>query len=131
MTRLPGRQVHSRRLKQSREEMQLGALVPIPPQKGRGLSFVLDTMNHDRSLVCGWSKKGNAAGDTSLSLPGTGSSWEELPTSALRDPLPRVETIFMSKCQEARFVGRAQVQMAFLVLQTLHTSLGLLLELPI
>ena len=59
------------------------------------------------------------------------SSWEELPTSALRDPLPRVETIFMSKCQEARFVGRAQVQMAFLVLQTLHTSLGLLLELPI
>lgn len=91
MTWLPGRQVHSRRLKQSREEMGPGALAPALPQKGSGLSFVLGTMNHHHCLVRGCGKEGKAAGDTSLSLPGTGSRPQELPTSALRDPSPESE----------------------------------------
>lgn len=56
MTQLPGRPVHSKRLKQSREETGLAPALPLPQDRS-GLASVLGTLNHNRCLVCGWARR--------------------------------------------------------------------------
>lgn len=70
--------------------MGLGAPAVPLPKEGGGLSFVLGTMRHDHSLVCGWERREMRLETPQAHFLGleVSHSLQELLTSALRDSCP-------------------------------------------
>lgn len=108
MTWLPGKQVHPRRLEQSREELGPRAPALPLPQLGSGLSCALGTMSRDHCLVCGWGKEGDVARDTALASHFLGVDVSSLlqgphlgPQGLPPRPLPRVRpSLGPSDCRD-------------------------------